>query len=81
MSQYMDSFRFERDECFSSNKDFHVAKFMANDMIQIYIKWNKAHVINYLQLRMENIKFFFRLKILLKKFGFEKKSLSLHSDV
>jgi hypothetical protein len=47
MSFYLDSFRFERDEDFSSNHDFHVAKFMANDLIQIYINSELQQIENH----------------------------------
>jgi hypothetical protein len=47
MSYYLDSFRFERDEDFSSNSDFHVAKFMANDLIQVYINSELEQIENH----------------------------------
>ena len=37
-SQYLDSFYFERDPAFSTNGDFRVAKLLANDMLQGYLK-------------------------------------------
>lgn len=36
--QYLDSFYFERDPTFSTPGDFRVAKIIANDMIQLYLR-------------------------------------------
>ena len=37
-TQYLDSFYFERDPVFSTGGDFWVAKIIANDMLQVYLK-------------------------------------------
>lgn len=36
--QYLDSFYFERDPTFSTPGDFRVAKILANDMLQLYLR-------------------------------------------
>jgi hypothetical protein len=45
--QYMDSFRFERDNSFSTIGDFRVAKVLANDMIRVYINLELLNIDNY----------------------------------
>ena len=37
-SQYLDSFYFERDPDFSTNGDFRLARILANDMLQVYLR-------------------------------------------
>ena len=36
--QYLETFYYERDPQFSTNADFKVAKIMANDMLEVYLK-------------------------------------------